>query len=107
MPLSSEPRWERFRTFLQNSQRLDTAARVVLAVFGGYGFSALATVSLSWALPLPPAQAVLTATMLSFALFCALAIWAFSASSAWRAWGVTLLLAVPPAMHLLVRELRP
>ncbi|MBB3103849.1 hypothetical protein [Azomonas macrocytogenes] len=97
--------WERLREFAQNSRRLDIVARAVLAIFGSYGFAGLVTVSLSWALPMPPAQAVLITMMLSFALMCALAIWAFSAASAWRAWGVALLLAAIPAVHLLLKEI--
>lgn len=82
--------------------RLGIASRAFLAIFGGYAVAALAAASLSLALPLPRAQAVLTATMLAFLFYCALAIWAFCARSAKRAWGVSLVLALLPLLHLLV-----
>lgn len=83
-------------------QRLGIASRGLLAIFGGYGFAAVSTASLSLALPLPRLQAVLTATMLAFTLYCALVIWAFAAASARRAWAVSLLCAAVPGAHLLL-----
>lgn len=83
--------------------RLTIAARTLLAVLGGYGFAALCSASLAVALPLPKPQAVLAATQLSFALYCALAIWAFSARSVRRAWSVATLLCSIPAAHLLIQ----
>lgn len=91
----------------QTAYRLAIAARTVLAIFGSYLFAALAAASLSLLLPGARAQAVLSATMLAFALYCAMAIWAFSAASAIRAWLVALACCVPPALHLLLREVMP
>lgn len=91
----------------QTAYRLAIAARTVLAIFGSYLFAALAAASLSLLLPGPRAQAVQSATMLAFALYCAMAIWAFSAASAIRAWLVALACCVPPALHLLLREVMP
>lgn len=82
-----------------------TIVRVLLAVFGGYAVAALTVASLSVALPLPRPQAVLAATMLAFIAYCAVAIWAFSAATALRAWLITGACAVLPTLHLLVREL--
>jgi len=86
----------------QARHRMDIASRLVLAVGGGYALAALASASLALALPLPRAQAVLAATMLSFALYCALAVWAFCAASAGRAWKGAALLAAPMALHLML-----
>ena len=80
--------------------RLNIASRTVLAVLGGYAVSALYAASLSLALPLPRAQAVLAATMLAFIVYCTLCIWAFCAASARRAWVAFLVLAALPALHL-------
>ena len=91
----------------QTAYRLAIAARTVLAIFGSYLFAALAAASLRLLLPGPRAQAVLSSTMLAFALYCAMAIWAFSAASAIRAWLVALACCVPPALHLLLREVMP
>ena len=82
---------------------LDVAARTLLAIAGGYALTALATASLALLLPLPRAQAVLTATMVSFALYCAVVIGAFTAASAGRAWLGTLACAALPAAHLWLR----
>lgn len=78
-------------------------SRTLLAIGGGYLFTALSTASLALTLPLPRPQAVLAATQLSFALYCTVIIWAFAASSARRAWLVTAGLAAIPAAHLLLR----
>lgn len=68
------------------SYRWSVASRVAAAVFGGYGLTSAATVLLSLILPLSKANAVATASMLSFALYTLVIIWAFSARSATRAW---------------------
>lgn len=83
--------------------RLAILSRTLLAVLGGYLATSLITASLALALPLPKPQAVLAATQLSFAFFCALVIWAFCASSPMRAWLVTVALCVPPALYLLAQ----
>lgn len=70
-------------------------SRVVAALAGGYALAALATVFLSAALPLQRADAVLTATMLSFALYAAAIIWVFAAASAPRAWLGLVVCALP------------
>lgn len=81
--------------------RIAIASRSLLAIFGGYAVAALAAASLSLALPMPRPQAVLTATMLAFLVYCALVIWAFCARSAKRAWAVSVGLALVPLLHLL------
>lgn len=83
--------------------RMAIAARALLAIGGGYVFAAVSTASLAIALPLPRPQAVLAATQLSFALYCALVIWAFSASHVLRAWLVAGCLCAVPTVHLMLR----
>jgi len=61
--------------------------RVAAGVFGGYGVAALATMLLSVSLPMPRAEAVVTATMASFAVHAGAMVWAFAARGAWRAAG--------------------
>ena len=79
-------------------------SRSLLAVFGGYFFTALSTASLALAIAsvLPRAQAVLAASQLSFALYCAMVIWAFAAATPLRAWIVTGALCTLPVLHLLL-----
>ena len=59
--------------------RLAIAARIALAVFGGYGLAGLATAALALALPMGRTDAASTATMLSFAVYAAAALWMFAA----------------------------
>lgn len=61
-------------------------SRVIAASIGAYAvtWAAIVLVALIW--PLPRAEAVGVATMLGFLIFAAVAMWVFTASSAWRAW---------------------
>ena len=83
----------------------DHIARLLLAIFGSYLMAAVITASLSLLPLMPRAEMVLTATLLSFAIYCANAIWAFCAGTALRAWLASLLLTAPFALHLLSRSL--
>lgn len=78
--------------------RLAVASRVVAAALGGYALASAATVLLALAWPGPQAQALLWASMLSFAIYSVVVIWVFMARSATRAWGgvvsITAVLAV-------------
>lgn len=70
--------------------RLMVASRAIAGAFGGYALASLVTAVLSLALPLVTgasrASALLTATLLSFAVYAVAVMWAFSARSALRAW---------------------
>lgn len=71
------PEWRR---------RLGIGLRVIAAIGGGYALAALATMALVAGLPLNRADAVLTGTLLSFAVFCGGVVWAFAARDVLRAW---------------------
>lgn len=71
------------------------ASRIVAAIVGGYAFANAVGVLLTRILPMPRADAVLTATLASFALYAAAILWAFAARSARLAW---LGLLVPGAL---------
>ncbi|WP_374384299.1 DUF3649 domain-containing protein [Dongia sp.] len=71
--------------------RLDIAARILAAVLGGYGLATAIVIGLPTVLPLPKAEAVAVAMMLSFAFCCGAILWAFAVHSAWRAWAGILL----------------
>jgi hypothetical protein len=60
--------------------------RVLAGVPGGYGLAALFAAVMSVSLPMPRADAVLTATMASFAVHAGAIVWAFAAGSVLRAW---------------------
>lgn len=83
-------------------RRLDVAGRGVLAIFGGYAVAALATALLSRLVPASPVERITAATLLSFALYCAVAIWVFADNRAWRIWLGMVLLIVGLAGGLFV-----
>lgn len=89
----------------QESQyKLGVAVRATAAIGGGYALAALSTAVLALLLPMAKADAVLTATMLSFAIYACAVIWVFAAKTAWRAWAG---LAAPATMlGLLLLALR-
>jgi hypothetical protein len=66
--------------------RLAIASRGCAALFGGYFFAHAATAFLTLVLPFARAERVITASLLSFAVWCAIAVYVFSARSGWRAW---------------------
>lgn len=70
--------------------------RVAAAVFGGYALAAAAAVFFSAVLPAGRAEAVIGGMQLSFVVYTAAVIWAFSPVSLLRAWLGLLL----PAMVL-------
>lgn len=65
--------------------RLDVVSRTLAGVGGGYVMTAAATMFLSQVLPMSRGAAVLTATMLSFAIYAGAIVWAFSVRSR-RVW---------------------
>ncbi|RDI06596.1 DUF3649 domain-containing protein [Comamonas sp. AG1104] len=71
---------------LTAAYRWSVASRVVAAALGGYALASAATVLLALLWPVPRAQGVLWATMLSFAIYTVAVIWVFCARSATRAW---------------------
>jgi len=66
--------------------RLSVASRVVAAAVVGYAFTSTATVLLALLWPLPRAEAVLAATMLSFMLYALVIVWAFSVKRVGHVW---------------------
>jgi hypothetical protein len=68
------------------SQRLSVASRIVAAVVGGYAAAGAVGAFLAPLLPMARADAVLTMTLASFAVYAAAILWAFAARSARLAW---------------------
>lgn len=70
--------------------RWSIASRVVAAALGGYALAALLSSALALLLPrvsnASRADAVLIASLLSFAVYTVAALWVFHARSASRAW---------------------
>lgn len=65
---------------------LDVAARALVAGVGGYLIAALATSLLPRLLPMARSEAVIAATLLSFAIYAGVVLWAFAAARAARMW---------------------
>lgn len=80
---------------MEMKYRLSVFSRAVAAIGGGYAVAALSTALLASLLTMSRADAVMTATMLSFAVYTCAVIWVFAARTAWHAW---IGLVVPAAM---------
>ena len=66
--------------------RVAVAARVLAATVAGYFFAHGLTAFLTLVLPFARDDRVIAASMFAFVAWCAVAIYAFAARSAWRAW---------------------
>ena len=66
--------------------RLAVASRACAALFGGYFFAHATAAFLTLVLPFARAERVIAASLLSFAVWCAAAVYVFSVRSGWRAW---------------------
>lgn len=67
-------------------QALQIASLAGAAIVGGYALASAAAVFLGAVLPLPRAEAVLAATLLSFAIYTGAVIWVFAVRNTRRAW---------------------
>ncbi len=74
--------------------RVAVATRVAAALLAGYFLAHAATAFLTLVLPLAKADRVIFASLLSFAVWTAAAVYALAARSAWRAWALPLLAGV-------------
>ncbi len=74
-------------------RRADVAARAVAAIGLGYLLAALAAAALARWLPAPRLEATMIGGLASFAIFAAVAMWAFAAREAWRVWAYGCLIA--------------
>jgi hypothetical protein len=83
---------------------LTIASRTLAGGVGGYAVAALATALLPRLLPMARSEAVMAATLLSFALYAGVVLWAFAARSSRRLWlglgGVAALLAAGNALAI-------
>ncbi|NMX94422.1 MULTISPECIES: DUF3649 domain-containing protein [unclassified Pseudomonas] len=68
------------------SYRLGVTSRLLAAVVGGYGLASLASVCMTFWLPLSRADAVVSGMLSSFVFYLLAVIWCFACRSASRAW---------------------
>ncbi|MCJ2188821.1 iron transporter [Novosphingobium beihaiensis] len=71
--------------------RWAVASRAAAAFLGGYALTSAATIVLALLWPVPKAQGVFAASMLSFALYAIVILWAFHCPSVKRVWTVMLI----------------
>ena len=75
---------------LTPAYRWQVASRCLAAAVGGFALASAASIVLAWLLlrsgVAPRASATLTATLLSFALWCGVVMWCFHTASLKRAW---------------------
>lgn len=71
---------------IPTSSRNALLSRVAAAVLGGYVLVSSATVFLSYLFPTERAEAVLAATLLSYAVYTGAVIWVFAVKTLRRAW---------------------
>lgn len=69
-------------------------SRIIAGLLGGYAFTYAFTAALARLLPMEQVDALITATLLSFAVYTLAILWAFTCRSAKRAWA-GLALALP------------
>ncbi len=63
-----------------------TVSRITAAILGGYAFTYAFTAALARLLPLDNVDALISASLLSFAVYTGAILWAFACRSATRAW---------------------
>lgn len=61
--------------------RWEIALRVLLAIIGGYVLTNLASIFISFLLPMSKSDAVMTALLLSFIIYTCVVIWVFAQKS--------------------------
>ncbi|MDX8120862.1 DUF3649 domain-containing protein [Janthinobacterium sp. LS2A] len=86
MPAPAIIKMPRLRLSAGAVYRLGVASRSVAAIVGGYVLAALVTMLLSVSLPMARSEAVMAATLLSFAIYTCAVMWVFATRSALRAW---------------------
>ncbi len=66
--------------------RLAVASRSLAAIFAGYLLASVTSICIAEWLPLPRAEAVVTAMMLSFLVYLVAVLWCFACRTALQAW---------------------
>lgn len=59
--------------------RWQVFGRIIIAILGGYGFTLLFGILFTYVIPVSKSSAVMTASLLSFAIYTSVIIWVFAA----------------------------
>ena len=84
------------------TSRVDIISRTLAAIIGGYLVAATACGLLSITLPLPTAERVLSAMMLSFIFYVIAVLWSFNVKKSEQAWRDLLSISAIFYMSILV-----
>lgn len=69
----------------ESHYRWQIAFRVFVAILGGYALANIAGILLSYLLPMPKSDAVMTGILLSFAIYTGAIMWVFAVQSLHKA----------------------
>lgn len=69
------------KTHTDNRYRWQIALRVIVAIIGGYLLANISAILLSYLLPMPKSDAVMTGILLSFAIYAGAIMWVFAVRS--------------------------
>lgn len=69
-----------------SSYRWQIAFRSFVAILGGYALANISAILLSYLLPMPKSDAVMTGILLSFAIYTGAIMWVFAVQSLHKAW---------------------
>jgi Protein of unknown function (DUF3649) len=70
---------------IDNHYRWQIALRVAVAIAGGYALANITGILLSYLLPMPKSDAVMTGILLSFAIYAGAIMWMFAVRSVRKA----------------------
>jgi hypothetical protein len=73
------------KTHIDNRYRRQIALRVIVAIIGGYALANIIAILLSYLLPIPKSDAVMTGILLSFAIYAGAIMWVFAVRSVRKA----------------------
>lgn len=69
-----------------SSYRWQIAFRAFVAILGGYALANISAILLSYLLPMPKSDAVMTGVLLSFSIYTGAIMWVFAVRSLHKAW---------------------
>lgn len=77
---------KKLQTNTSNRYRWEIALRVLVAILGGYVLANITAILLSYLLPMPKSDAVMTGILLSFSIYTGAIMWVFGVRSVHKAW---------------------
>lgn len=77
---------KKIQSNIDNRYRWQIALRVLIAISGGYALANITAILLSYLLPMPKSDAVMSGILLSFAIYAGAIMWVFAVRSVHKAW---------------------